>query len=207
MTSPRQHDFKLYAGEAGRSASRRSPPLARLPVRLALVFTLLIIVGSLQSLRQRPGRPLLIAGAQPGIEQLNNRQLLAVLLSDKVGECRAAEALREAGRRKLPGLLRAGRRLLRHKSLVVRTAAVRAVRASQHPKGADFLIKTLRDSDPLVRGTAANALRAFGSSETLRHLRATYAREEVPEVKFVMRRAIEKLGGTEIEADTFKHPR
>ncbi len=131
--------------------------------------------------------------------EMSNRELLGLLLSSESEEDQVLNGLREAQHRKIPELVEAARTLLFHDSYMVRTEMIKVLRDLGDKRSVPLLVEALNDHDPLVRGTAANALGALGSRKALGYLSASYQTEDVPEVKIALKRAIEKINGYPVE--------
>jgi len=129
------------------------------------------------------------------VTEMRDREILGLLVNTDSQEDEILGALGEAKRRNIPELIEAARALLNHDSHIVRTETIKILRDLDDKRAVPLLVEALNDHDPLVRGFAANALGTLGSRKALGYLSATYQREDVPEVKIALRRAIEKING------------
>jgi serine/threonine protein kinase len=127
--------------------------------------------------------------------ELNDKELLAVLVSPDSEEVRIIEALKEAHRRNVPELIEAMLIPLRSDSHIVRVEALKVIGEIGDRRIVPELLIILDDHDPLVRGHAARTLGLLGDRRALDYLSDRLIREDNSEVKIVLDRAIERIRG------------
>ena len=169
------------------------PPLDAAPVDAPSGETLPGEAPQLQTEPVPPGKM---------VTEMNDREILGLLLSPETGEEQLLDGLAEAKRRNLPELVEAGRTLLKHDSYMVRMQTIRTLKELGDSRAVPLLVEALNDHDALVRGTTANALGALGSRKALGYLSESYQREDVPEVKIAIKRAIEKINGYSLKEES-----
>ena len=104
-------------------------------------------------------------------------------------------ALRAARQRSLAGLAEACRVSLDHPSFLVRVETIRLLGELGDRRLVPYLVQKLSDSEAVVRGYAARSLGKLSDRRALGYLTARYMREEVPEVKMAIKKAIERING------------
>jgi len=136
-----------------------------------------------------------IAPAGIAVSAMTPRQLIGVLKRNDVSEIEILAALREAKSRRLPQLVDVSVYPLRSDSYLVRIETVKVLAELGDKRIVPRLMIGLDDHDPLVRGHTARALGQIGDSRALGYLRARLTKEDSPEVKIAIKRAIERISG------------
>lgn len=129
------------------------------------------------------------------ITEMTDREVLGVIMNPDVSEEMVLGALYEAERRSITELIEASVVPLRSDSYRVRIEAIKTLKRLKDKRSVPLLVQALDDHDPLVHGSAANALAAIGSRKALAYLSARYEKEDVEQVLELIERAIERIRG------------
>lgn len=129
------------------------------------------------------------------IEDLTDREVLALALTPAAKELRVVEALHEARRRGVPRLVDVAPVVLRNPSSVVRAAAARIYGEVGDRRVLPYVLTLLEDGTPEVRRSAAVALATLGDSKSLDYLRFRHTHEIDSETKALLKLAIEQISG------------
>lgn len=129
------------------------------------------------------------------IQEMNDRQLLGVIVSSGMSDQDVLAALKEAELRKIPGLVEATVFPLSSDSYLVRIASIQLLGRLGDKRVVPYILETLDDHDPIVRGNAAKALSALADRRAVSYLSSRYTKEDEPNVKLAIRRAIERING------------
>jgi serine/threonine protein kinase len=133
--------------------------------------------------------------ANKTVHEMSDRELLGVLVRGGVNEETIIEAMREARRRSVPSLVDATVVPLQHDSFLVRLEALRLLAELGDKRIVPQMLLSMDDHDPLVRKEAAITLGKLGDRRALGYLNARILKEEAPEVRAEIKRAIEQING------------
>lgn len=129
------------------------------------------------------------------VHEMSDREVLGVIVGEKVSEEMILNAIREGQARAPVGLVEALTVPLQNDSYVVRVEAIKVLASIGDRRIVPYLVPRLNDHDPIVRGHAARALGFLADRRALGYLNARYLREDVPEVRKALKHAIEKING------------
>ncbi len=131
-------------------------------------------------------------------EEMTDKEVLGVLMSRESPEALVVSAIKQALMRKIPGFIGASAIALQSDSYLVRGEAIKALGEFGDKRIVPRLVLSLDDYDPLVRGQAARALGKLGSRSAIGYLSARAVKEELPEVRELIKAAIDKINGIDI---------
>lgn len=129
------------------------------------------------------------------VEDLTNREVLALVMNPQAPELRVIEALNEGRRRGVPRLVDIAPVVLQHSSPMVRGAAAQVYASIGDRRVLPQTIVLLEDNVIEVRRAAATAMLSLGDSKSLDYLRFRYANEADAETKAALKAAIEHISG------------
>lgn len=129
------------------------------------------------------------------VEDMTDREILGVLVKGGVADDMLMRAIAEGKRRRVLDFVDAMVGLLQHDSYVVRIEAIKTMAEIGDKRVVSYLVLSLEDHDPLVRGHAARALGILGDRKALGFLQSRYIKEDVSDVKTAIKKSIEKING------------